>query len=303
MNQSGQSESQGSRIETSNTVGDGDSRAEPSSSSKHRLLRRRTYLGIVTAGVTTAVLSGQSVVAESGPGYGAGGYGAGGYGHGDETSQPPVDDDDDHDESDETEEYTAPELETISAEEITASSAILSGFLWESGSAESVTVLFEYRQTGSEEWRESLSETRSTYGTVEQEIVRLSPSTTYEYRIVADDGETRVTGDTKRFETRSTDASTPSIDDLSLELSPADAQTYLDVDWSVSDADGDLQTVTVLVSDYHRTIRWEISTVDGSSASGSERMVLSDDHIQRYEVTISVTDHAGNHSLERKQIS
>lgn len=260
---------------------------------------RRGYLGLVTAGVASSLLAGQAA-AETGQGYGAGGYGAGGYGQ-DTVEEDPNSGDGSKDGSDES---TPPTVTTVSADDVSSTSATVSGFFWEGDGSESVSVYIEYRDAEAETWSTTASQTRTDYGSFERTLTDLTPSTTYEYRAVAADSDDTVRGDTKSFETHGDGTSTPTIEGFSIDnTSPSGSYTDLVVDWSVADPDDDLQTLIVLVSDYENTIRWELVSISGSSASGSEEFRIGYDESSTCEVTLSVTDAAGNQDLQRTQLS
>ena len=263
---------------------------------------RRGYLALVTAGVASPMLAGQSA-AETGQGYGVGGYGGGGYGQDTVEESPDSGDGSGDDQQDGSEESTPPTVTTVLADDVSATSATVSGFFWEGDGSESVSVYFEYRSAEANDWSTTATETRTEYGAFERTLTDLTPSTTYEYRAVAADSDDTVRGDTKSFETLSGGTSTPTIEELSVgDSSPSGSHANLVVDWSVADPDDDLQTLIVLVSDYQNTIRWELVSISGSSASGSEEFRIGYDEASTYEVTLSVTDAAGNQSLQRTQL-
>ena len=254
-------------------------------------ISRRGYLSLAAAGAAGAavpLIGGGPVAAQTEPGYGAGQYGSGGYGF------PTGSFGSDGDE-------TALTVTTGGGDALTPSSVTTSGTVSEL--SEPATVFFEYRAADTDEWMSTATERLSEGGSFERTISGLSPSTTYEYRAVAEAGETVATGAVDTVTTSAAAETTPEIDRFSVEATPtSDGQADLLVDWGVSDADGDLRSVIVLVSDYRQTIQWELVYTDGATASGIEpfRVDVGDDRY--YEVTVSVTDTAGNQTVRRETV-
>jgi len=200
-----------------------------------------------------------------------------------------------------TEDPMPPSIATISADEMTSSSATLNGDLSSTGDTESTLVSFEYRVADTERWNQTNAETRTESGPFTQTVSGLSPSTSYDYRAVANTDDQTVVGDTLTFDTLP--PSSPSIDQFSVtDVSSPNPHVDLTIDWQVSDADGDLETVTVVVTDYQRTHRWEQVSVAGESASGTERMWIRHGSDRTYVVTLSVTDAEGNQTWLKQQL-
>lgn len=84
----------------------------------------------------------------------------------------------------------------------------------------------------------------------------------------------------------------PSIDSVGVgDNSGKNPHAELLVEWSVSDADGDLTTVETVVADRRDRVRSRASTnVSGESASGSDEHKIKFGDGETYEVTILVTD-------------
>lgn len=261
-------------------------------------LGRRSYLGLLGGGVGTALLGTRPVVAQDG-GYGAGEYGLGEYGGAEnESVDPPTESPDKPDESDDD---STSDVLTVSADP-KASAVSLSGLVWSLGDADEANVFFEYRAADTDEWSETEASTQSRWGAFEQTVTDLSPSTEYEYRAVVTTGDDSSTGDTKAFQTLEADQSEPSVDKLSIrDVSSADDEIELLIDWEVSDPDGDLDTVSMLVSDGNSTIEWEDIPASGSTARGSQMVSVPADADTTYKVTVSVTDGAGNRAFASKQ--
>ena len=253
---------------------------------------RRGYLSLAAAGAAVPLLGGGSVAAQTEPGYGTGQYGSAGYGY--PTGSLGSDGDD-------TTDGTVLTVTTGGADAASPSSVTASGTVAEL--SEPATVFFEYRADDVDSWSTTASERLSDDGSFERTISGLSPSTTYEYRAVAETDETVATGDVSTVTTPAAAETTPEIDRLSVEATPtSDGRADILVDWGVSDTDSDLRSVIVLVSDYRQTIQWELVYTDGATASGIEpfRVDVGDDRY--YEVTVSVTDSAGNQTVQRETV-
>lgn len=259
-------------------------------------LGRRSYLSLLGIGVAAPVLGSQTVHADTTQGYGVGGYGLGEYGV-DEPVESPTDPDD-------GEESTAPTVYTVSTDERTATSVRLGGYVYSIDTEESTLVYFEYRQTNTDQWKQTESEQLGEWGAFKHTVSQLSPSTTYEYRAVAERGDHIAVGETETFSTLTSETASPVVDRLSAEdVSPPNPHVDLAVDWHVSDADGDLETVTLMVSDYQQTLRWEQISVDGETASGTEEFSIRHGANKTYVVTLSVIDAAGNQTTKKEQLA
>ena len=287
MNHTGHHSEESTHSHANTTGGDGGKSATT--------MGRRGYLSLAAAGAAGAaapVLGGGSVAAQTEAGYGTGQYGAGGFGF------PGVGSGSDDDEP--ADEPTLA-VTTDGADVTSPSSVTVSGTVAER--SEPATVFFEYREADADGWSTTATERLSEGDSFDRTISGLSPSTTYEYRAIAeaDEVDETETGAVATVSTPAATETTPVIDRLAVEEAPAsDGQADLLVDWGVSDADGDLRSVIVLVSDYRQTIKWELVYTDGETASGIEpfRVDVGDD--RTYEVTVSVTDAAGNQTVRRE---
>ncbi|WP_253737073.1 hypothetical protein [Halohasta salina] len=288
MNPTGHHSEQSTHSQTDTT--DGDTAGSGSATT----IGRRGYLSLAAAGAAGAaapVIGGGSVAAQTEPGYGTGQYGAGGFGF------PGAGSDSD---GDETVDEPTLAVTTDGADATSPSSVTVTGTVAEL--SEPATVFFEYRQADADGWSTTATEQLTEGGSFDRTVSGLSPSTTYEYRAVAEADET-ATGDVATVTTPAAAETTPEIDRLAVEDVPAsDGQADLLVDWGVSDADSDLQSVIILVTDYRQTIQWELVYTDGATASGIEpfRVDVGDDRY--YEVTVSATDTAGNQTVRRETV-
>lgn len=90
----------------------------------------------------------------------------------------------------------------------------------------------------------------------------------------------------------SSSGTAPSIDSLRVvDTSGKNPHAELLVEWSVSDADGDLASVETVVADSRDRVQSRVSTnVSGGSASGSDEHRIKFGDGETYEVTVLVTD-------------
>lgn len=250
---------------------------------------RRQYLGLVGASAAASLVGSRPAAAQTEQGYGSGEYGLGTYGFLDgsgDTTDP---------------QDTSLEVTTVTAD-VQETSATLSGYLSMGEDLDSVTVSFEYRQSDADQWTATDGQVVSSGGAFEQLVSDLSPATAYEYRALAASATESVRGESLSFRTLDPEAA-PSVDTFVVEdLSDSNAEIELAIEWAVSDADGDLETVTVVVADYRRTLSWDEIDVSGSSARGLEEVRAKRKGAKTFEVTVAVTDAAGNLDVQRTQL-
>lgn len=259
---------------------------------------RRGYLGLLGASVGSALLGTQPASAQEG-GYGVGEYGLGGYGGSEDGSADPPEVPDD--EPDDAPDDSQPNVLTVSAD-AEASAATLSGLVWTLGGADSARTRFEYRRADTEAWSETDASTQSRWGTFEHTVTDLDPSTQYEYRAVVTVGDDSSVGDIQSFGTLAADQSSPSVDQLSItDVSSTDSRLELLVDWEVSDPDGDLESVSVLISDGGSTLDWVEVPVSGTTARGARTLSAPADADGLYKITVAVSDEAGNLDFASKR--
>jgi|GEM_PF-330517 hypothetical protein len=191
---------------------------------------------------------------------------------------------------------------TDGATDVAETSATLNGSLTDLGGADSADVSFEYREGGASSWSATGIQTLSATGSFSESVSGLASGTDYEFRAVAEasDGDTD-TGDTLTF---ATDAgqTVPEIDRFELTDIGNPTWAWVEVDWAVSDAGGDLDTVETAFALGGSRKGSETTSVSGSSASGSHRHRERDGQGQTYDVTLTVTDANGNSTSETKQI-
>ena len=186
----------------------------------------------------------------------------------------------------------SPSVTTDAPSTVTTSSATLNGSLDDLGNASSVDCAFEWRAVGTASWNSTATQTRSSTGTFSADVSGLSSGTDYEYRAVvtASDGDDAVGG----IASFTTDAGStaPSVDAYSVtEAGSPNPHCEITADWSVSDADGDLDAVEVTVSDTSGTVVDAARTdVSGRSASGTDEFTVKHARGRTFDVRVTVTD-------------
>lgn len=200
-----------------------------------------------------------------------------------------------------------PAVTTGSASNVGTDNATLDGSLDDLGNADSADVYFEYRQTGASSWTATANQTLTSTGTFSEDVTGLTSGAEYEFRAAADgsDGDTG-TGVTVSFSTdSSTSDSAPAIDSYSVsEAGSPNPHAEITADWSVSDADGNLDTVEVDVFDSSgRLVDSATTTVSGSSASGTDKFKIKHVDGQTFDVTLTVTDTKRDSSSETRTVT
>ncbi len=198
---------------------------------------------------------------------------------------------------------TSVTVSTGSASNVGTSSATLSGDLTDLGGASSADVYFEYGESGTTLDSTTGTQTLSSTGTFSADVSNLSSGTDYDFRAVASasDGDTD-TGSSVTFTTSSSSgSSSPAIDTFSVTNNSNGGWARFDVNWSVSDADGDLASVDLTLSK-SSTVDSYSTSVSGSSASGSARL-QDKKGSGSYDITLTVTDAAGNTTSQTKTVS
>ncbi|MFB6309788.1 MAG: S8 family serine peptidase [Salinirussus sp.] len=191
-------------------------------------------------------------------------------------------------------------VSTGSATNIGENSATLSGSLDDLGGANSADVGFEYRQSGTSSWSTTATETLSSTGSYSRTVDALSSGTEYEFRAVASasDGD-HDTGAIASFSTDTSAGTAPDIDTWNATTADSpNPHAEITVDWEVSDADGDLATVTSELDSGHTTS----SSIGGTSASGRHDYKIKHGGGQSYTVTLTVSDESGLSTSDSKTV-
>lgn len=194
---------------------------------------------------------------------------------------------------------------TDGATDVGETTATLTGSLTDLGNASSADVHFEYREAGSSSWTTTSTQTLTETGSFSKGVTGLASGTDYEFRTVAvaSDGDSD-TGSSMTF-TSATAETDPVVDSFNVsEAGSPNPHAEISVDWAVSDADGNLGTVTVSVDDSTGTTVDSSSTsVSGTSSSGSDSFKIKHRGSEVYDVTLSVEDTAGNVAGETTSVS
>ncbi|WP_254272276.1 hypothetical protein [Haloarcula marina] len=198
-----------------------------------------------------------------------------------------------------------PAVTTDSASSVTASAATLNGSLDSLGNASSAECYFEWREADSSSWNTTAKQSLSSTGSFSADISNLTEGVSYAYRAVTDavDGDA-ATGSTLSFST-STSSTPPTIDSYSVsEAGKPDPHLQITTNWSVSDADGDLDTVIIRVTDGSGTlIDAGVTEVTGSSASLANEIKIRHQDSKTVDVTLTVVDTLGNSTSQTESVT
>jgi hypothetical protein len=188
-------------------------------------------------------------------------------------------------------------VETIGAENITDSSTTLVGDVTRFGGADEATCYFEWREQGTETWNTVGEQTRSSLGEFSADLTGLNGGTSYEFQAVAETTD-RATGSIQSFDT-ATDGTSLSIDRFDLTDKSNPSWSWYDIDWTVSDVDGQLDTVVSELRYNGNTVAAESTSVSGETASFTHELRVKGDVD---EVRLSVNDTSNNYISESKQL-
>jgi len=196
-----------------------------------------------------------------------------------------------------------PRVSTGDASNVGSDTATLSGSLDDLGGASSAAAYFEYGESGSLNQTTDRT-TLSATGSFLVEVSGLDPATEYDYRAVveADDGE-RATGETRSVTTDTAGGDDPpAIDSLQVSDESFFFFERYGVEWTVSDANGDLAEVTAELRDASGdVVDSRTDSVSGTDASASYR--LSPGFFEDGDsVELVVTDGSGNSVSETRSV-
>jgi hypothetical protein len=199
-------------------------------------------------------------------------------------------------------------VSTASPSAVGETNATLEGTLGDLGGASSADVAFEYRETGGDTWSTTPPETLGSPGAFSAPVDGLTPATEYELRSVAEasDGDTD-SGSVVVFTTQSETVTNtdPVVDRYAVtEAGSPNPHADINVEWDVSDADGDLSQVLVQVRDSTGVVvDASRSRVSGETASNVDYFQIKKARGESFEVSISVTDAAGNEVTASRTVS
>ncbi|AUX08068.1 subtilisin [Halalkaliarchaeum desulfuricum] len=211
------------------------------------------------------------------------------------------DDDDDDDDKEEEENVS---VVTDEATDVGETSATLNGEVTELENADEADVGFEYDESGGDLSNTVDAGTVSGTEKFDATVDGLDSGTEYEFRAVAETAEDSDEGDVLAFTTDEEEdddeeSTAPVIDQFDLTDTSNPRWARVEVDWAVSDDDGNLDEVTSVLKD---GIDSETSSVSGDAASGTHELRERDGHGEA-EVTLTVTDTDGNETSDTKSIT
>lgn len=208
-------------------------------------------------------------------------------------------DDDDEETGDEDSHIAVATGEAIAVDE---DSATLTGELVELKGHDAATVYFEWGEHGDELSKTTTERTIDGTDEFEATVTGLEDGTEYEFQAVAEAGDEADTGEVATFVTASDESddeidARPKIDRFDLHERNAGPWTRVRISWEVSHDDGTLESVETTVEG----MGTETTAVSGDEASDHH------DHRERngggtYDVTLTVTDTAGNTTRASKPI-
>ena len=210
--------------------------------------------------------------------------------------------DEDDEEEEEEEEEIIVSVETSDASGVGETTATVNGNLEELDGTDAADVYFEWGESGNLS-NSTSTQSLSSADSFDEELSNLSSGTEYEFRAVAEANGESDTGTTLSFTTDEeddgddpVDPSDPVIEEFDVTTRSSGPWARANVDWTVSDEDGDLDTVTSELLDSNGNILdSETTNISGSSASGEHEVRTRDNPA---EVRLTVTDGAGNETSQ-----
>ena len=189
-----------------------------------------------------------------------------------------------------------PSVSTKEETDVGATEVTLNGSLDDLGSTDSADVFFEYRPSGDADWKVSGEQTLYSTGTFTETVDGLSDDTEYLFRAVAETSDGNDVGDELGFTTEEeeSDPTPPEIDEFEVTDESNPAWARYEIDWAVSDEDGNLSMLELELTDSSGTVVDSIThSVSGSSASGSDRLRHRNRGTGEYVVSLTVRDATG----------
>jgi hypothetical protein len=177
---------------------------------------------------------------------------------------------------------------------VTSSGATLLGELDHVGGAESVEVFFEWRPSGTDDWNATDERTRTSTGPYSEEVSGLSADTEYEVRAAVSASDGDETASAPLTFTTPPAESAPAVDSYTLSATwKRNPHAEFGAEWTVSDADGNLDRVDIRVFDEGEQIDSVSTAVSGSEASGSREFKVKFASGNTYDVVLTVRDAYG----------
>ena len=209
-----------------------------------------------------------------------------------------VDSDDDDDDDGET-----VSVATDDASDVGETAATLNGEVTELDGAEEADVGFEYGESGGDLSSAVDAGTVSDTEAFDATVDDLDADTEYEFRAVAETAAASDEGDTLGFTTDGDDDggdTAPVIDQFDVSDDSNPNWSRHTVDWAVSDADGDLSSVTSEQLEGGSVVDSDTSDVSGDSADGVHDLESRRTSVD--ELRLTVVDAAGNETSDTQGV-
>jgi hypothetical protein len=185
------------------------------------------------------------------------------------------------------------------ARSATEDGVTLVGELIAIGTLDDVSCYFEWRTTGSDSWNVAGATTKGSTGEFEAELDGLEAKTDYEFRAVADGSQEH--GRTISFRTSANDVEGRglSIDRFDVNDRSDSTRSWFNIQWAVSDDDGELDTVVTELRYGGTTVAADSTRVSGETASFSHDLRVCGDVD---EARLSVNDTSNETRTETKPL-
>lgn len=196
-------------------------------------------------------------------------------------------------------------VDTVDLGGVTDSAVTAQGELTELEGADEATVGFEWRESGADSWNVTGEQTLDGPATFETEIDGLEPETDYEVRTFAEGEDVSETGEVLEVTTDSDDddgddePDGPVIEEFDVHDRSEDGWTRFDVDWTVSEEAGNLDTVVTQLWSDGRIVKAKTTSTNGEHESYTHVMRVRGDVDK---VGITVTDTENNASTESTDV-
>lgn len=190
-------------------------------------------------------------------------------------------------------------IDTVDARDVSDTEATLVGAVDEFGGHDELEVAIEWRAVGDESWRLACEKIVDSTEEFVGSVSDLEADTEYEFRAITDGaaGETLVftteAGDEDENEEKAGDG--PRIEQFEVTDRSGQLWTRFDVDWSVADADGNLDTVVSKLYADGTVVAAKSTSVTGTQANYTHVMRVRGDVD---EVRLSVNDTENDSTTE-----
>ena len=191
-------------------------------------------------------------------------------------------------------------IATVDAGDVSDSSATLLGEVTGLDGISEASCGFEWRESGTAGWNATEAQTISSIGEFSDGISGLEADTEYEFRAVAYEPE-QSTGRTRGFRSDSSadENVEPVIEQFDVRDRSNPAWNRFDVDWTVSQDGGELDTVVTKLRYNGSTVDAESTSITGETESYSHPMRVRG---PVDEIVLSVNDSENRVTTERKSL-